>query len=576
MATHLTENKTLTILHFNDVYNIESVDKEPVGGATRFSTALKSFSHLNPLILFSGDVLAPSFMSTFTKGEHMVPVLNACGIHCAVYGNHDFDFGIEVLMQRAQATTFPWLMSNVIDNKTRRPLADGKISLVIDWHGIRVGLIGLVEKEWLPTLADVNLEHVTYTDYIECGRLLAGNLKDIQGCKIVIALTHMRIPNDLRLAKEVDEIDLILGGHDHVSKFIEVENRCIIKSGTDFRQFSKITIRFLGEEEKPLISVKLVDVTAEYEEDADLKLALDSFTSVIGTKMEDVLGEFSVPLDGLCSSLRTSETNLGNFICDVMVAATDSDLALLNSGTLRSDRIHPPGPFKIRDLSQILPMLDPLIVVEISGEDLLAALENGVCMYPKLDARFLQVGGMSFAFDPKKLPFQRVDSQFVRIGNRYLDIHSKYRMVTKAYMMAGKHGFDVLKKLKILVNQEDNMPLTTAVQNHLQKLRAKNKRPGYHGQNQMPFTSSLKRMIDHELHPESNFCDSVQEDATAEMVHLTTKQGATKLLRQSSIEEIEKVCCQLEPRIEGRIVIINEETFPKLLSERQLWEILTT
>lgn len=107
-------------------------------------------------------------------------------------------------------------------------------------------------------------------------------------------------------------------------------------------------------------------------------------------------------------------------------------------------------------------------------------------------------------------------------------------------------------------------------------------------------------MIDHELHPESNFCDSgiseswsvlprkygadklayfsflVQEDATAEMVHLTTKQGATKLLRQSSIEEIEKVCCQLEPRIEGRIVIINEETFPKLLSERQLWEILTT
>ncbi|KZR97668.1 Uncharacterized protein APZ42_007325, partial [Daphnia magna] len=66
--------------------------------------------------------------------EQMVPVLNACGIQCAVYGNHDFDFGIEVLMQRAQATTFPWLMSNVIDNETRRPLAEGKCSLVIDWH----------------------------------------------------------------------------------------------------------------------------------------------------------------------------------------------------------------------------------------------------------------------------------------------------------------------------------------------------------------------------------------------------------------------------------------------------------
>ncbi len=51
---------------------------------------------------------------------------------------------------------------------------------------------------------------------------VARNLKDIQGCKIVIALTHMRTPNDIRLAKEVDEIDLILGGHDHVSEFIEV------------------------------------------------------------------------------------------------------------------------------------------------------------------------------------------------------------------------------------------------------------------------------------------------------------------------------------------------------------------
>ncbi len=135
------------------------------------------------------------------------------------------------------------------------------------------------------------------------------------------------------------------------------------------------------------------------------------------------------------------------------MAATDSDLALLNSGTFRSDKIHPPGPFKIHDLSRILPMLDPLIVVEISGEDLLVALENGVCMYPKLVGRFLQVGGMSFAFDPTKPPLQRVDPRFVRIGDQYLEPKTKYRLVTKAYMMAGKNGFDVMKKQKILVRQ---------------------------------------------------------------------------------------------------------------------------
>jgi 5'-nucleotidase len=81
---------SITILHFNDVYNVEPADKEPVGGAARFACALKTYEHLNPLILFSGDAIAPSILSTFTKGEQMIPVLNECNVHCAVFGNHEF------------------------------------------------------------------------------------------------------------------------------------------------------------------------------------------------------------------------------------------------------------------------------------------------------------------------------------------------------------------------------------------------------------------------------------------------------------------------------------------------------
>lgn len=73
-------------------------------------------------------------------------------------------------------------------------------------------------------------------------------------------------------------------------------------------------------------------------------------------------------------------------------------------------------------------------------------------MYPKLEGRFLQVGGMSFAFDPSKPPLQRVDARFVRVGDQYLELNATYRVVTKAYMLAGKDGFDVLKKAKILVS----------------------------------------------------------------------------------------------------------------------------
>ena len=72
-----------------------------------------------------------------------------------------------------------------------------------------------MEKEWLDTLSTINPEEVTYTDYVESGNALAKELRG-KGCQFIIALTHMRTPNDLRLAANAPEIDLILGGHDHV------------------------------------------------------------------------------------------------------------------------------------------------------------------------------------------------------------------------------------------------------------------------------------------------------------------------------------------------------------------------
>lgn len=80
------------------------------------------------------------------------------------------------------------------------------------------------------------------------------------------------------------------------------------------------------------------------------------------------LGEFQCDLDGRFSAIRTQETNLGNFICDIMVAATNADFALLNSGTFRSDQVHPAGPFFLKDLLTILPMIDPLVLVEVTGK----------------------------------------------------------------------------------------------------------------------------------------------------------------------------------------------------------------
>ena len=61
-----------------------------------------------------------------------------------------------------EKTSFPWLMSNVMDNETGRPLAEGKITHIIEWWGGKIGLMGLVEKEWLDTLATINPEEVLF------------------------------------------------------------------------------------------------------------------------------------------------------------------------------------------------------------------------------------------------------------------------------------------------------------------------------------------------------------------------------------------------------------------------------
>ena len=174
----------ITIIHFNDVYNIEPQNEEPKGGAARMASYIKSCHDLNPVILFSGDLLNPSLMSIFLKGDQMIPVINNFNVRCAVLGNHDFDFGVDHLEEFISNTAkCSWLLSNVKDNLSDEPLAKGKIQEVIQVHGIKIGLIGLVEHEWIDTLATLDPEDVTFEDFVERGRELARALKE-QVCAV--------------------------------------------------------------------------------------------------------------------------------------------------------------------------------------------------------------------------------------------------------------------------------------------------------------------------------------------------------------------------------------------------------
>lgn len=146
-----------------------------------------------------------------------------------------------------------------------------------------------------------------------------------------------------------------------------MEGRLLVKSGTDFLDLSRIRLTCYceGEEGKEeggaateegrrlRFHVERHRITRKCPVDEDIERVVASYRQRLCGKMGQVIGETEVPLQGLFARVRTSETNLGNFVCDCMRSATRADVALLNSGTLRVDRVIPAGVVKMRDLGPL-------------------------------------------------------------------------------------------------------------------------------------------------------------------------------------------------------------------------------
>lgn len=282
----------------------------------------------------------------------------------------------------------------------------------------------------------------------------------------------MRMPNDYKLAKECGGyIDILLGGHDHHYEDTVLNNIRILNSGTDFSDFSVIRVQGREEEARGDSSVVLthplktacrrvaVDPTAS-EEDPEIVDALKDIKEMIAANMDKIIGTTKVDLDARFSEIRTKETNISNMVANLMTRSTGADVAILNSGTLRADRIIPKGSLAVRDLCDLLPMADPLAVIELTAENLVKALENGVSKYPAMEGRFPCVDGVRFSFDPKKTSGERIVEGSVTIRDKEsqefkpLDMNRTYTVCSKAYLLKGKDGYDSFVDAPVLIDDE--------------------------------------------------------------------------------------------------------------------------
>ncbi|KIW42176.1 hypothetical protein, variant [Exophiala oligosperma] len=443
----------LRIIHYNDVYHLDSSSAEPVGGVARFQTLCNYYRNDGRfkgqpklITLFSGDAFNPSLESSVTKGSHMVPVLNMIGTDAACVGNHDLDFGVKQFRSLASRCTFPWLLANVLDPQLGEdvPLGNAKKTVILTAsNGIKIGLIGLVEREWLDTINSLP-PNLIYKSVSATAEELVPGLRE-QGAEIIIALTHQREPNDNKLAEKTPDglIDLVLGGHDHYYSHTLINSTHVLRSGTDFKQLSYIEARRRsGEKRKWDFHIVRRDIISRVPEDPEMLQITAKLTESLKGKLEKPLGYTVAPLDARFTTVRLKESNLGNFVCDLMRLHYDGDCCLMAAGTIRGDQVYPPGMLKLKDILNCFPFEDPCIVIRVTGEALLAALENSVCAYPALEGRFPQVSNITFEFDPSLPPQHRI--KWSKVGGESIDLEKKYVLVTRGYMGRGKDGFDSL------------------------------------------------------------------------------------------------------------------------------------
>ena len=377
-------------------------------------------------------------------------VLNAIGIDAAVLGNHDLDFGINEFHDLRGHCNFPWICSNAFDINEDLPLGGCHEYIVVDKSdggGSKILIIGLVEQAWMDvssfckailafssllytylasinqrkTLSSVDPNEVIFEqpiDYIE--RRVPELIEEHGPFDIIVGATHMRMPNNIAVAKEANGglLDIILGGHDHHYEY-RVENGIpIFNSGVDFKTYSIVDVHGRCDSSQLEVTSTKVEVKENDKPDDEVLKVVQAFKDDIYKSMDQIVGRTKVPLDARESEIRTKETNIGNFLSELLTRSTGSDIALFNAGTIRADKIFEKGDITVKDLCELLPIIDGHMVVEVTAERIIHALENGVSRYPSADGRFPCIDGLRFAFDPLKPAGSRVDVSSVYIRDR--------------------------------------------------------------------------------------------------------------------------------------------------------------
>ncbi len=448
----------LTILQINDVYSTVPIAGR--GGLARVAALKQQLTKAGrtPILVLAGDFLSPSVASSVFKGEQMVAALNAAGLDIATFGNHEFDFGLDVLRQRIAESKWTWVASNVTD-RVGRPLEGTVPYLVRTYGGLRVGFIGLcltTQEIRQEDQADLRL-----LDPLESAAKYLPALRE-QQVDVVVAVTHLTLAEDQKLVERFPEIDIVVGGHEH-SPITVTQNRTLIsKAGSEAEYVARIDVARRGTQVDR--HFELVPVDARLPDEPATARVVAEFENRLGTQLDAEVAATLLDLDATTLHLRASETNIGNLFADAIRASVNADIGLINAGAIRGERLYPAGALTRRLLLTMHPFGNLVAKLELSGRTVQAALEHGMSQLPGTAGFFPQVSGLSMDVVLSAPVGSRVRN--VKVNGQPLDPERIYTAAVPDFLLGGD-GYGMLAGAKVLIGPSAGDLVVTAVEKYV-------------------------------------------------------------------------------------------------------------
>lgn len=377
-ASAQNDTTRVVLLSVNDMH--AKIDNFP-----RFKSLVDSIRgcHENVLLLSAGDIFTgnPVVDQYPDKGYPMIQLMNLTGFKASALGNHEFDYGQDVLAKRIAQAAFPILSANVFFDEAP-PLDIKPYTIITLENGLRVGILGLIQinEAGLPDSHPSRLKGVSFKSGIE----IAPEYKWLaDSCNVVIGLSHLGFETDVELAEKMGTFDVIIGGHTHtlVSHPREYNNVLIVQSGSGLKYVTMTTLCIV---DKKVVAKKaqVLEVNKHQQSDAALDSLLAQFNDnkelneVIGTAIYDISGN----------------DELGSLMTDAMTSIEPLEIAFQNNGGIRVDQL-PKGDISIKDVYKLDPFGNEIIHFKLTAKEIKSLIINSFNRGKEID---LQVSGISY------------------------------------------------------------------------------------------------------------------------------------------------------------------------------------